>query len=74
MENKLFNYLVEELYPLQECDNCQHNDGSFYNRKCYKCGVGADSRFKLHEGIQADVRKMVKGIMKIVKENGSGKT
>lgn len=67
MEEKLFNYLVGELYPLQECDNCEYNFTRFSSNKCFKCdGV---SCYRLAGGIQSDIRKMVRGVIKIVKEN-----
>lgn len=69
MEDKLFDYLVGELYPVPECDNCEYNFTRFSSGKCFKCdGV---SCYRLAGGIQSDVRKMVRGIMKIVKENGT---
>lgn len=71
MKEKLYDYLVSELYPVPTCDDCEYNFTRFSSGKCFKCD-GA-SHFQLAKGIQADVRKMVKGITKIVKGNGNGK-
>lgn len=69
MKEKLYEYLVSELYPVPTCDACEYNFTRFsidirerYN-KCRKCdGVKC---FRLADGIQADLRKIVRGIMKI---------
>jgi protein-arginine kinase activator protein McsA len=67
MQAQIYDYLVAELYPVPECANCEYNFTRFSGGKCFKCD-GA-SCYRLAEGIQSDVRKMVRGIVKIVKEN-----
>lgn len=67
---QIYDYLVAELYPVPECDNCEYNFTRFSSGKCFKCdGV---SQFVLANGIQADLHRMAKGIIKITKENGKG--
>lgn len=72
MKEKLFDYLVSELYPVPECDNCEYNFTRLSSGKCLKCD--GFTHYTLAVGIQSDIMKMVKGITKIVKENGNGKT
>lgn len=68
MEDKLFDYLISELYPCPECDNCEYNFTRFSSGKCFKCdGV---SHYVLAKGIQADLRRMANRITKITNENG----
>ena len=63
MQAQIYDYLVGELYPTPECDNCESNFTRFSGGKCFKCdGV---SQFVLAKGIQADLRRMAKEITKI---------
>lgn len=65
MQVQIYDYLVGELYPVPECDNCEYNFTRFSSGKCFKCdGV---SQFVLAKGIQADILRMAKGIIKITK-------
>lgn len=66
MKTKIYNYLLEELYPLPSCDTCQYSDINAKRVPCDKCD-GWD-RYKLHKGHKADLERMTKGIIKIVKE------
>lgn len=69
MKQAIYDDLVSVLYPVPECGNCEYNFTRFSSNKCFKCdGV---SCYRLAEGIQSDVRKIVRGIVKIVKENGT---
>lgn len=67
MKEKLFDYLVSELYPVPTCDDCEYNFTRFSSGKCFKCD-GA-SQFVLANGIQADLRKIARGIVKITHEH-----
>ena len=71
MKEKLYEYLVSELYPVPTCDDCEYNFTRFSSgirerySKCLKCdGV---KYFRLADGIQADLRKIARGIVKITK-------
>lgn len=65
MHAQIYDYLVGELYPVPECDNCEYNFTRFSSGKCFKCdGV---SQFVLAKGIQADLRRMAMDIIKITK-------
>ena len=65
MKTKIYNYLLEELYGLPSCDTCQYSDINAKRVPCDKCD---GSRYKLHKGHKADLERMTKGIIKIVKE------
>lgn len=68
MQAQIYDYLVGELYPVPECDNCEYNFTRFSSGKCFKCdGV---SQFVLAKGIQADLLRMANKITKITNENG----
>lgn len=68
LQAQIYDYLVGELYPIPECDNCEYNFTRFSSGKCFKCdGV---SQFVLAKGIQADITRMSREITKITKENG----
>lgn len=67
MRQQLYQYLVQELYPLPDCDTCQYSDISIKRLPYMKC-EGCD-RYKLHKGHQEDLKNLVKGIVKIVKQN-----
>ena len=68
LQEQIYNYLVGELYPVPECDNCEYNFTRFSSGKCFKCdGV---SQFVLAKGIQADLRRMAYGIIKIKQPKG----
>lgn len=63
MQAQIYDYLVSELYPVTECDNCEYKFTRFSSGKCFKCdGV---SQFVLAKGIQADLRRIARGINKI---------
>jgi hypothetical protein len=65
---QIYDYLVGELYPVPECDNCEYNFTRFSSGKCFKCdGI---SHYVLAKGIQADLRRMANKITKITNENG----
>jgi hypothetical protein len=74
MQSQIYDYLVGELYPTPDCANCESNFTRLSSGKCFKCdGV---SQFVLAKGIQADLRRMAQGIIKITKttnENGKKK-
>lgn len=67
MKDKIYNYLLGELYPLPSCDTCQYSDISAKRVPCNKCDE-AFSRYKLHRGHHADLMNLTKGIMKIIKK------
>lgn len=68
MQAQIYDYLVGELYPTPECDNCEYNFTRFSSGKCFKCdGI---SHYVLAKGIQADITRMSREITKITKENG----
>ena len=67
MKDQLYNYLISELYPLPSCNHCQYSDPSVISRTCERCECW--DKYKLHKGHAQDVRGLVKGIMKIVKQN-----
>lgn len=63
MQAQIYDYLVGELYPVPECDNCEYNFTRFSSGKSFKCdGI---SHYVLAKGIQADLRRMAKEIIKI---------
>lgn len=67
MKKELYEYLIAELYPLPECRNCKYADvspGRLPCRAC-KCREG----YKLDRRLEQDVKNLVKGIIKIVKEH-----
>lgn len=66
MKTKIYNYLLEELYTLPSCDTCQYSDINAKRVPCDKCD-GWD-KYKLHKGHKADLERMTRGIIKIVKE------
>lgn len=66
MKEKLFEYLVSEFYPVPSCDKCHYNDPQLKRFPCDKCDKSF-SKFKLHKGHEADIRKMVREILKITK-------
>lgn len=68
LQAQIYDYLVAELYPNPDCDNCEYNFQRFSSGKCFKCdGV---SQFVLAKGIQADLRRMAQGITKITTKQG----
>ena len=68
LQAQIYGYLVGELYPVPECDNCEYNFTRFSSGKCFKCdGV---SKFVLAKGIRQDLRRMAEGITKITNEHG----
>lgn len=66
MKDKIYNYLLGELYPSPSCDTCQYSDIDAKRVPCNKCD-GAYSQYKLHGGHQADLKSLTKGIVKIIK-------
>lgn len=68
LQAQIYDYLVGELYPVPECDNCEYNFTRLSNGKCCKCDGG--SQFVLARGIQADLRRMAQNITKITNKNG----
>lgn len=37
MQAQIYDYLVGELYPVPECDNCEYNFTRFSSGKCFRC-------------------------------------
>ena len=64
MKTKIYNYLLEELYA-PTCDNCQYSDINAKRVPCDKCD---GSRHKLHKCHKADLKRMTREIIKIVKD------
>lgn len=67
MKTEIYEYLIAELYPLPGCGHCQYSDIDMKRVPCDRCRTY--EKYKLHKGHQQDVKNLVKGIMKIVKEN-----
>lgn len=66
MKEKIYNYLLEALHSLPSCDTCHYNYTSHLKRvPCNKCEGW--SKYKMHKGYKADLERMVRGIIKIVK-------
>lgn len=63
LQVQIYDYLVAELYPVPECDNCEYNFTRLSNGKCCKCD--GESQFVLAKGIQADLLRIADGITKI---------
>lgn len=63
MKDKIYNYLLECLYPLPSCDTCQYFCVSFKRLPCRKCE--GYSQYKLHKGHKADLERITRGIIKI---------
>lgn len=68
MKQAIYNYLVSELYPLPSCHTCQYSDPQMKRIPCNQCDE-CFSRYKLHKGHNDDIKNLVRGIMKIIKEN-----
>lgn len=63
LQAQIYDYLVGELYPVPECDNCEYNFTRFSSGKCFKCdGI---SHYVLAKGIQSDLLRMANKITKI---------
>lgn len=70
LQAQIYDYLVGELYPVPECDNCEYNFQRFSGCKCFKCdGI---NHFVLGQEIQARIRRIADGITKITNDNGKG--
>lgn len=67
LQAQLLDYLISELYPVPTCDDCEYNFTRFSSGKCFKCD--GENCFRLADGIQADLRKIVRGIVKITHEH-----
>lgn len=67
MKQAIYNYLREELYPLPLCDTCQYSDPQCKRIPCDTCDLW--ERWKLHKGHEADLRRMVREIVRIVEQN-----
>lgn len=65
MKDKIYNYLLGELYPLPSCDTCQYSDIDAKRVPCDKCE--ANNKYRLHKGHRADLKNLTKGIVKIIK-------
>lgn len=66
MKQQLEEYLTEALYPLPSCCHCQYSDLDCKRIPCDKCD-GWD-KYKLHKGHKEDVKRLVRGVMRIVKQ------
>ena len=69
MEEKLYNYIIDVLYPLPSCNYCQYADINIKRPPCKNCEQW--EKYKLHHGHDADVKRMVKGIIKIISNEHS---
>lgn len=67
MKQAIYNYLREELYPYPSCNHCQYSDIDMKRVPCNRCD-GWD-KYKLHKGHEADLRRMAREIVRIVKQN-----
>jgi hypothetical protein len=68
MKQAIYNYLREELYPCPSCNHCQYNELYPHRVPCIICGKEQD-QYKLHKGHEADLRRMAREIVRIVKQN-----
>jgi hypothetical protein len=68
MKQAIYNYLREELYPCPSCDHCQYSDIDVKRVPCNQCEHEGD-KYKLHKGHEADLRRMAREIVRIVKQN-----
>lgn len=53
------------MYPLPCCDSCRYSDVDVKRVPCNRCD-GWD-KWKFHSGHREDLKRMARGIMKIVK-------
>ena len=67
MKQAIYNYLKEALYALPSCDTCQYSDSDMKRVPCNRCD-GWD-KYKFHKGHEADLRRMTREIVRIVKLN-----
>ena len=67
IKDQLYDYLISELYPLPSCDQCQYSDPNVISRTCERCECW--DKYKLHKGHKADLKRMAREIIKIVKGN-----
>lgn len=65
MEKEIYDYLMEAMYPLPCCDSCRYSDVDVKRVPCNRCD-GWD-KWKFHPGHREDLKRMARGIMKIVK-------
>lgn len=65
MTQEIYDYLYEELYGVPSCLTCQYS----YTKRtpCEKCD--GYSKYKFHQGHKADLQRVAKDIVKIVKKN-----
>lgn len=70
MKEQIYKYLLEELYPVTSCDTCQYSDTDLFKAPCNNCEGNGD-KYKLHKGIKANLKRMTKGIIKIVENYGT---
>lgn len=68
MKDAIYNYLREELYPCPSCSHCQYNETSPHRVPCIRC-LKEQDQYKLHKGHEADLRRMAREILRIVKQN-----
>lgn len=65
MKEAIYEYLRSELYPLPSCNDCQYSDPSCKRIPCDLCDYW--NKFKLHSGHEADLKKLTRGIITIIK-------
>lgn len=70
MKEQIYQYLLEELYPVASCDTCQYSYIDIFKAPCNKCSGNGD-KYKPRKGIKADLERMTKGIIKIVENYGT---
>lgn len=70
MKEQIYQYLLDELYPVPSCHTCQYSDIDMKRVPCNKCGSNWE-KYKLHKGHKADLERMTKGIIKIVENYGN---
>lgn len=73
LKEELYKFLLNNLYGLpvlEDCKYCKHSDPRVSKgRKCNYTCVNK-SNFKFNPLYDMDLKRMVKDIIKIVKENG----
>lgn len=70
MKDAIYNYLREELYPCPSCNHCQYSDIDMKRVPCNRCSKD-DDKYKLHKGHEADLRRMAREIVKIVRQGNT---
>lgn len=68
MKQAIYDYLVSELYPLPNCEYCQYEDTMAHRKPCSTCAPG-HKNYKLSKARQTDIKKITRGLIKILKKN-----